>query len=543
MSFLLQLPCFAVDSRVNGAAATVHPLATRAALGALQASGNAIDAAVAAALTLGVVDGHNSGIGGGCLMLVRLKDGRFFAIDGRERAPAAVTPESFRRFGKVDTQLSQTGAFAIAVPGALAAYAYAITNFGKLTLSNHLEHAARLAEQGFPIDRRYAGRIADTAVELAKFEASREIFLNEKGSPKKNGTVLKQLDLALSYRQIARHGLDWFYLGSFPTAVAFWMRQQKGPIDDHDFRVYAIKLREPVRSTYRGYEIVGFPPPSSGGYHVAQILNILEAFDLKAMKRDSADFVHVVTEAMKLAFADRAYWLGDPDYVQVPHELTSKEYGQRLAAKINWKAASAVEGHGDPAAGGTDPAAQHTTHFSTADMEGNWVACTSTLNTSFGSKAVIPGTGIVMNNQMDDFSLEPGVANYFGLIGSAANAVAPGKRPLSSMSPTILLKDGRPVAALGAAGGPTIISQTVLAIVGMIDFGMKPEQALAQPRFHHQWKPDELRLEKEFGSSIVRELERRGHHVKRVEPFGATQWVGWNGDGKDWISVVEPRLK
>ena len=537
--FLAPSPIFAAP-RISGALATIHPLATQAGHQAFAEGGNAIDATVAAALTLGVVDGHNSGIGGGCLLLVRLPDGKVVAIDGRERAPALIKREDFLRDGKADTQLTQHGAFAIAVPGALAAYACALTNYGKLSLSNHLERAALLAETGFKIDRPYAERIASTAKELKKFEASSALFLDERGASLKSGSMLQQRDLALSYREIARHGVGWFYGGSFANAVAFWMRVQKGPINAADFRQYEIRLREPVRSTYRGFEIVGFPPPSSGGYHVAQILNILENFDLKSFRPDSAEFVHLVAEAMKVAFADRAHWLGDPDFVSVPRELTSKSYAQALARKIDPQRAARVETHGDPR-GVPDPTEKkHTTHFSAADQEGNWVACTATINTSFGSKAVIPGTGVILNNEMDDFSLEPGVANYFGLVGSEANAVAPGKRPLSSMSPTLVLRDGKPILSLGAAGGPTIISQTLLAIIYTIDFGMKPEKALAQPRFHHQWRPDELRIEKKFSRSVVRELELRGHKVKVVDPIGAAQAVSF--DGQEWIAVREPRL-
>jgi gamma-glutamyltranspeptidase/glutathione hydrolase len=323
--------------------------------------------------------------------------------------------------------------------------------------------------------------------------------------------------------------------------TAQWMKANGGLITAEDFRRYEIKLRTPLRATYRGHEIIGFPPPSSGGVHVAQVLNILEHFDLKALRANSPDFIHVVTEAMKLAFADRAHWLGDPDFAPVPRGLVSKEYAATLARKIDRQRASPVPAHGTPERAAEDVFGKHTTHFSTADAEGNWVACTATINTSFGSKVVVPGTGVVLNNEMDDFALQPGVPNYFGLVGAEANAVAPGKRPLSSMSPTLVLRDGRPLLSVGAAGGPTIISQTLLAIVHTIDFGLPVDAALAQPRFHHQWQPDELRIEKSVPEKVRRELERRGHKLKVVDSLGAAQAVAFDARRGAFRGAADPR--
>lgn len=515
----------------RGAVATVHPLASDAAMRAMESGGNAIDAAVAAGLTLGVVDGFNSGIGGGCFMVIRRADGSVVALDGREKAPAAATRDMFVRDGKADPKLSQTGALAIGVPGSLAVYDHALTKFGKLPLRQHLLAAAEIAEKGFPVTRTYAGRLASAAAELRQFAEARAIFLDPGGSPLKPGAELRQPDLARSHRALAEQGIGWFYGGDFAMRTERWMKSNSGIATARDFHDYDFKVREPVRTTYRGHEIVGFPPPSSGGVHVAQILNILEQFDLKAMGANSADFVHVVAEAMKLAFADRAFWLGDPDFVPVPRGLVAKDYAAKLAKRIDMRRAMPVPKHGDPAAATTDVFGKHTTHFSCADVEGNWVACTATVNTTFGAKVVIPGTGIVMNNQMDDFSIQPGVANAFGLLGAEANAVAPDKRPLSSMSPTIVLKGGRPILAVGAAGGPTIISQTLLAIVHVVDFGLSANQAFGQPRFHHQWQPDELRVEKRVGEPVRAELVRRGHRVVVGESFGAAQAVALDAAG------------
>lgn len=534
-------PEAAPASGQKGIAVTAHPLATEAAVAAMKKGGTAIDAAVAAALTLGVVDGFNSGIGGGCFLLIRRADGSVVAIDGREKAPAAATRDMFVRDGKADTRLSQTGALAIGVPGALAAYDYAIRNHGRLPLRTHLLAAAKIAEDGFAISRTYAQRLASAVEELRQFEPARAIFLKPDGSPLRQGDWLRQADLARSYGKIAEQGIGWFYGGRLAEVTEQWMKANGGLMTARDFQSYEFKLREPVRTTYRGHDILGFPPPSSGGVHVAQILNVLERFDLRKLGLGSADFIHVVAEAMKLAFSDRAHWLGDPDFVPVPRGLVTTEYASNLAAKIDLKRATPVPAHSTPERAGEDVFGKHTTHFSTADAEGNWVACTATVNTTFGAKVAIPGTGIVMNNQMDDFSIQPGVANAFGLVGADANAIAPGKRPLSSMSPTIVLKDGKPILSVGAAGGPTIISQTLLAILCIIDFGMPLDEALAQPRFHHQWQPDELRIEKTVPAKVREELVKRGHNVKVVEAIGAAQAVSAGGSLGTLTGAPDPR--
>ena len=320
------------------------------------------------------------------------------------------------------------------------------------------------------------------------------------------------------------------------------MKANGGILTATDFQNYHFQRRDPIFTTYRGYRIASFPPPSSGGVHVAELLNMIETRDVKAMGSGSADLIHFVTEAMKLAFADRAYWLGDPDYVKVPRGLVSKDYAATLASKISMSTTTKVEGHGTPDKPHDDVFGKHTTHFSAADAEGNWVACTATINTAFGSKVVIPGTGIVLNNQMDDFSIQPGVANHFKLVGAEANAVAPGKRPLSSMSPTIVMKDEQPILSLGAAGGPTIITQTLLALVNILDFGMDVPTALKAPRWHHQWSPDELKIEAGVGDGVLKELAKRGHPLTKSESFGACNAVGRSADGKGFVGANDPRV-
>ncbi len=522
----------------RGAVASVHPLATRAGLAALQSGGNAIDAAVAMGLTLGVVDAHDSGIGGGCFLLIRRANGEFIAIDGREMAGAAATRDMYLRAGKGDTNLSQTGALASAVPGSVAAYHQAVEKFGRKKWAELLEPAARIAEEGFPIDEVFARKLTATAADLARFESSRSIFLKADGAPLAAGDVLRQPELAASYRALAQDGPDWFYRGSFARQIEAWMKANGGILTAADFAGYHTVVREPIRTTYRGCEVVSFAPPSSGGVHVIQILNILEGFDLKAM--DDATRVHVIAEAMKLAFADRAHWLGDPDFTPVPRGLLRKDYAKTLAARITLDRVCDAPTHGEPPDATSDVFGKHTTHFSAADADGNWVACTATINTAFGSKVVIPGTGILMNNQMDDFSIEPGVPNAFKLVGAEANAIAPGKRPLSSMSPTIVLREGKPILSLGAAGGPTIITQTVINLVGVLDLGLSLDAALAQRRFHHQWRPDELRIESSWTDRTLERLVEMGHRLNVVTHTGASNAVGFF-EGS-FVGASEPRV-
>jgi gamma-glutamyltranspeptidase/glutathione hydrolase len=534
-------PSFAdtVAHGTHGAVASVNPRATQAGLEVLKSGGNAIDAAIAVGVTLGVVDSHNSGLGGGCFMLIRRANGEVVAIDGREMAPAAATRDMFLQNGQANTDLSQTGPLASGIPGSVAAYAYAVEKFGRKKFADLLLPAAKLAEDGFPIDRVYAGKIAATADDLRTFDAPKALLFHEDGTPLKEGETLKQPDLAASLRALAEQGPDWFYRGPFAAKVAEWMKAHGGIITADDFAHYHIALREPVRGTYRGAEIISFPPPSSGGVHVIEILNMLETFDLA--KLDEPTRIHVIAEAMKLAFADRAFWLGDPDFVPVPRGLLRKDYAQSLASRIKLDSVLAVPSHGDPPGAATDTfEKKHTTHFSVADAEGNWVACTQTVNTSFGSKVIVPGTGIFLNDQMDDFSAQPGVPNAFGLVGAEANAVGPGKRPLSSMSPTIVLRDGHPILAIGAAGGPTIINQTVLNLVAVLDLGLSLDAALAQPRFHHQWRPDELRLENRASDSVRQALTKLGHHLAPVNNIGSSNGVAWS-DGA-FTAASEPRV-
>lgn len=540
---LLSSFCEPLTARETCVVAAVHPLAVDAGVAAFEQGGNAVDAAIATALTLGVVDNHNSGIGGGCFILIRRADGTVVAIDGREMAPAAATRDMYVRDGKADPELSTTGPLAVGVPGALAAYAHALEKCGKLELARLLLPAAEIAEDGFPIDRVYARKLASQAEQLRKFPGSREALLKPNGSPYREGETLRQPALAKSYRQIAEEGIEWFYQGMFAKQVGEWMQANGGILTAEDFAGYHIVDREPLRTTYRDYQIVGFPPPSSGGVHVAQILNILENFDLpKLLDDDPLTSVHLVAEAMKLAFADRAYWLGDSDFVNVPKGLADKEYARQLADRIDLKRVIDVPTHGMPPAAATNLFGKHTTHIAAADSLGNWVAITATVNTTFGSKVIVPGTGIVLNNEMDDFSSQPGVPNAFGLIGAENNAIAPGKRPLSSMSPTIVLDhDGKPILTVGAAGGPKIITQVLQVLIRSLDYGQDLEGALAAPRIHHQWMPNVLYSESKVPEIYLDGLKQLGHKIEILDAGGVTQAVAQDPSGR-LLGVHDPRV-
>ncbi len=540
----------------RGMVVTVHPLATDAATKVMADGGNAIDAAVAAAFMLGVVDGHNSGVGGGCFMLIRTADGRTIALDGREMAPAAATRDMFVRDGKADTSLSQTGALASGIPGSVAVFEHATKTFGKRPLRDLIAPAADVADRGFPIDRRYASKLSGTAREIARFPESARVLLKPDGTPLAEGETLRQPDLAQTYRGIAEQGGEYFYRGPFAKAVAKWMADNGGVLTESDFANYKLKDREPLVTKYRGRTIIGFPPPSSGGVHVAQVLNILEHFPLREMeeKKRTGERIHIMAEAMKLAFADRAHWLGDPDFVPVPRGLLEPFYARTLAQRINPLKALKDVAHGTPphpefdvfgrdaARLGAGGERKHTTHIAAADADGNWVGITTTVNTTFGSKVIVPGTGVILNNQMDDFSIQPGVPNAFKLIGSDANAIAPGKRPLSSMSPTIVLDEkGEPLISLGAAGGPTIITQVLCVLTAHIDLGDDLSSAMARPRIHHQWSPPTLRIEDMFPAAVQKDLKARGHELAVVRPAGATNGILRKPDGT-FVGVSEPRL-
>lgn len=525
--------------------ATVHPLASEAAINMYQKGGNAIDAAIAAALTLSVVDGHNSGIGGGCLAIIRTANGQILALDGRETAPQRAHRDMYLRNGKPDGSLSQDGPLAVATPGQLAALYELSVKYGYLRWSDLFESAIARAEYGFPIDRVLAGRIASEAETIRRYPETARILLKKDGSPYQTGELLLQPDLAQTMTAIANSGPDWFYRGPFAKTVSDWMQQNGGILSSTDFDSYQCKFREPIRTLYRGYDVIGMPPPSSGGVHVAQMLNILQEFPLPELwKSDPAQVYHLLLEAMQLAFADRAYWLGDSDFVKVPRGLIDQVYARTLAQKISRTQKTRFAAHHVPSNATTNVFGErkHTTHLTTADQQGNWVAITSTVNTSFGSKVIVPGTGVVLNNEMDDFSIAPNTPNAFGLVGSENNAIAPGKRPLSSMSPTLVLNDKKqPVLSCGAAGGPKIITAVLRILTAVLDQNLSIAEAVAAPRVHHQWQPDEAVVEERLPESIVSDLKNRGHATRSIPASAIAQAIQGTSDGK-LQAASDPRV-
>ncbi len=534
------LPPFAARGTA-GAVATVHPIATAAGIDAAKQGGNAIDAAIAAAVMLGVVDSHNSGLGGGCFILARLASGKTVCIDGRETAPAKATRDMYLRGGKADPNLSQTGALAVATPGALRAYELLSREAGMREFAELILPAAHVAEEGFAIDRVLAGRIAATRETIAQFPATAEILFTASGKPLETGMTLRQRDLARTLHMIAEQGVDWFYEGELAERIGAWMREHGGLLSQDDFKNYQPARREPLSTSFRRNTILGFPPPSSGGVHVAQILKMLERFPLAEIHRSSpAAALHLIAEAMKLAFADRAKWLGDPDFAKVPRGLIDEKYLMARASLINPQETTAAVA-GEPPHPQSDLFSKHTTHITAADRAGNIVAITATVNTTFGSKVIVPGTGLVLNNEMDDFSIEPGVRNAFGLIGGQANEVAARKRPLSSMSPTIVLDaDQKFRLTTGAAGGPTIISQVLLNVLRTLEFGENLATAIAAPRIHQQWSPDELRCEKTLPQEVLDDLSSRGHQLKLVDSMGVSQGIERRDD--TLVAVHDPRV-
>lgn len=520
-----------------GAVATVHPDATQAAARQLESGGNAIDAVIAAALTLGIVDSYNSGIGGGLFALVHWADGRVQAIDAREMAPAKAHRDMYLREGKAQSSLSRVGSLAIGIPGSVAAFEYLSSQGGNKPLGDIYRQAAEVAQKGFVLSPSYVRRLERSAKYLQQFPEAAAIFLNQ-GEPWPVGHRLLQPDLAKTYRQLAKHGADYFYRGDFAKAVEQWMQANEGMINTDDFANYQLRFRQPVSSEFYGYLVYGFPPPSSGGVHVAEILNIVKTFDVH--KQPLNDRQHILVEAMKRAFADRAHWLGDPDYVKVPKGLMHPDYAKHLAKSIDVDKATIVPRHGQPTDFDQSWFEKHTTHISVADKYGNWVSMTTTLNTSFGSKVVIPGTGVLMNNQMDDFSAQPNVPNAYGLVGSEANSIAPGKRPLSSMSPTIVVRDNKPVMAVGAAGGPMIITQITQALIRYLALEESLYTALASPRVHQQWKPNKVFYDKRLPPAQQQALEAKGHPIQQLRFTGSSNAVSLRKGEFDAVS--EPRL-
>ncbi|EHZ6072426.1 gamma-glutamyltransferase [Salmonella enterica] len=524
----------------QGMVASVDVMATQVGMDILKQGGNAVDAAVAVGYALAVTHPQAGNLGGGGFMLLRTKDGATTAIDFREMAPAGATRDMFLdEQGNPDSKKSLTSPLASGTPGTVAGLSLALEKYGSLPLNSVVRPAIKLAQEGFIVNDALADDLKTYGSEvLPHHENSKAIFWKD-GEPLKKGDKLVQQDLANSLTMIAENGPDAFYKGEIARQIAQQMQQNGGLITTDDLAAYQAVERTPVSGEYRGYQIFSMPPPSSGGIHIVQILNILENFDMNKYGFGSADAIQIMAEAEKYAYADRSEYLGDPDFVNVPWQaLTSKTYAKSIAGQIDINKAKPSS---EIRPGKLAPyESDQTTHFSVVDKDGNAVAVTYTLNTTFGTGIVAGNTGILLNNQMDDFSAKPGVPNVYGLVGGEANAVGPKKRPLSSMSPTIVVKDGKTWLVTGSPGGSRIITTVLQMVVNTIDFGMNVAEATNAPRFHHQWLPDELRVEKGFSPDTLKLLEQKGQKVALKEAMGSTQSIMVGPDG-ELYGASDPR--
>ena len=507
----------------QGMVASVDAAATQVGVEILRQGGNAVDAAVAVGYALAVTHPQAGNLGGGGFMLLRTKDGKTMAIDFREMAPEQATRDMFLDdHGNPDSKKALTSHLASGTPGTVAGFSLALEKYGTLPLNKVIRPALKLAQEGFIVNDALADDLKTYGSEVLPNHANSKAIFWKNGEPLKKGDKLVQANLAKSLELIAEHGPDAFYKG----AIAEEMQKNGGLMSKADLANYKAVERTPISGTYRGYEVFSMPPPSSGGIHIVQILNILENFDLHKYGFGSADAMQLMAEAEKHAYADRSEYLGDPDFVKVPWQaLTNKAYAKSIADQIDInkaKPSSQIK------PGKLAPyESNQTTHFSVVDKDGNAVAVTYTLNTTFGTGIVAGNTGILLNNEMDDFSAKPDVPNVYGLVGGDANAVGPKKRPLSSMSPTIVVKDGKTWLVTGSR----IITTVLQMVVNSIDFGMNVAEATNAPRFHHQWLPDELRVEKGFSPDTLKLLEAKGQKVALKEAMGSTQSIMVDPDG------------
>ena len=523
----------------HGIVVSIHQLASQAGVEIMQAGGNAIDAAVATGFALAVVHPPAGNLGGGGFMLVRTADGKVHFLDYRETAPAAAKPDMYLDAqGNVIEGASEYGYKAIGVPGSVAGMVYAEQKYGKLPLRQVMAPAIRLAREGYALTWGEARDLQDDKY-LGKFAESRRIFQRD-GNYYQPGEIFRQPDLARTLERIAAKPDD-FYHGALARQLAAAMQKGGGLITVDDLARYEVKEREPVRGTYRGYEIVSAPPPSSGGTVLIESLNILEGYDLTKLGR-SAQSIHFTTEAFRRAFFDRAEFMGDPDFSKIPvAQLIDKKYAAAWRESIDADRASASKelkrpaifseleqyaaSHPQPV---TNHESQHTTHYSVVDAEGNAVAVTTTINDWFGSRVTAEGLGFLLNDEMDDFSAKPGVPNADGLIQGAANAIGPGKRPLSSMTPTIVVRDGKTFLVLGSPGSSKIITTVANVLMGVVDYGMNIQEAVNAPRFHNQWLPDTLDVERWFSPDTVQALQKMGYNVQIGLHYGEDVYPYWS---------------
>ncbi|TWV97965.1 gamma-glutamyltransferase [Chitinophaga pinensis] len=511
----------------RGAVVSAHPLASQAGLQMLQQGGNAVDAAIATQLALAVVYPAAGNLGGGGFMVAHLKDGKNITIDYREKAPGAASRDMYiDASGNANTSLSQDGHLAAGVPGTVAGL-FASLPYAKLTIQQLIAPAILLAEKGFAITEREAISLNRTQDNFKQLNTQGNAFI--KATPWKAGDTLLQKDLAATLKRIRDNGKAGFYEGETARLIVAEMQRGHGLITATDLKTYEAKERTAVTFAYKKYNIVTMPLPSSGGIALQQMMGMVEKYPLHDWGFHSVAAMHLMIEAERRAYADRAKFLGDPDFVKVPvKQLTDPAYLQTRMQDFDLKKASVSTA----VAAGNIYESKETTHLSVMDNEGNAVAVTTTLNGGYGSKVVVGGAGFFLNNEMDDFSVKPGVPNMYGLIGAEANAVAPGKRMLSSMTPTIVLKQGKPYIVTGTPGGSTIITSVFQTLLNLLEFNLSAQQAVDAPKFHHQWLPDEVYVEPDFDQTPLNGLKQMGYKIVPGSPIGRVELIRINGKGQ-----------
>jgi len=515
----------------NGMVVTESKYATQAGLQVLKEGGNAVDAAVTIGFTLAVTFPRAGNLGGGGFMLIYLADSdEVLSIDYREKAPLKASHDMFLDGqGNVDKEKSRHSILSVGIPGTVAGLTLALENYGTISLERALQPAIELAQRGFPVDQELSESLNQVKSRMKVSTASMDIFFKQGEKPYSEGELLTQKDLAWSLKQIVKNGSEAFYTGDIAKKIDSFMKQNGGLITNHDLKNYKALIRKPVEGEYRGYKIYSMPPPSSGGVVLIEMLNILEQFPLSSLGHNTAKTIHIFAEVMKYAYADRSKYLGDPDFSPVPVTwLTSKKYAQSIKEQINME--KSTPSHEISPGNPNLQEGNNTTHFSVMDRYGNAVSNTYTLNFSYGSRITVPGTGILLNNEMDDFSAKPGTPNAYGLVGGKLNAIAPEKRMLSSMSPTIVMKDGKPSLITGSPGGSRIITTVLQIIANVIDFNMNISEATNAVRVHHQWLPDKLMVERGLNEDTIKILKEMGYKVEIGTTIGVAESIIQEGN-------------
>ncbi len=513
--------------------AAEHPLGADAGVRILKAGGNAVDAAVATGLAVCVANPSSCGIGGGGFMLIYMaQTGRIYALDFRETAPHAVTESTFMRNGKPDEALLRKGPLAVAVPGQVAGFEAALKRFGTMKFSQVAQPAIELARDGFPCGEHLAKEIARTAPLLTQDEGLKSVFLHPDGSPRKEGETITQPELAATLQAFDDHPVETFYHGELAARIADFVKGRGGVLSAEDLASYKSIWRAPLHRGYRGYQVYSMPPPSSGGGMLLEALEILEPGGTPGLGLNSPPYLARLIETMRQIFIDRAIFYGDPEFVRVPIDFLLSPQ------RIDGIRRKAFQIH-PPAAVPEAPRDHGTSHLCVIDRQGNIVSLTTTINTAFGAKLTVPHTGIVLNNEMDDFALAPGIANVYGLRGSGPNSIAPGKRPLSSMTPTIVLKSGSPVLTAGGSGGPTIVTATLQVLLNVLDFHLDAERAIRSPRIHDQYYPAAVFVEDAMPVSVRDALAEMGFQIKAVPMLGDEEAIQITADG--YVGAADPR--